>query len=183
MNPKCEWTAYFKLLLFKLHSSLLPISGSLVSLLFIRHKHQIKRAWAIKNLIRIRLKSLMTNMEAPFHYSLTKAKKVGWDNDQCNNWWSLQLMIANDPNTVYHHLPFYEKKLRAYKMRLKKQNKHLIQHPVTVKKKKKISNAFKNRLLLILKEKMIKNDFYLTTLELSDSNSWIMTHNGGRCCQ
>lgn len=26
---------------------------------------------------------------------------------------------------------------------------------------------------------MIKNDFYLTTLELSDSNSWIMTHNGG----
>lgn len=64
-------------------------------------------------------------------------------------------------------------------MRLKKQNKHLIQHPVTVKKKKKISNAFKNRLLLILKEKMIKNDFYLTTLELSDSNSWIMTHNGG----
>lgn len=68
-------------------------------------------------------------------------------------------------------------------MRLKKQNKHLIQHPVTVKKKKKISNAFKNRLLLILKEKMIKNDFYLTTLELSDSNSWIMTHNGGRCCQ
>lgn len=80
--------------------------------------------------------------------------------------------------TQYTITSLFMKKIKSIQDAIKKkQNKHLIQHPVTVKKK--ISKAFKNRLLLILKEKMIKNDFYFTTLELSDSNSWIMTHNGG----